>query len=229
MPWRNRCRVRRRALGRIVAYNIRFAGQVFDGQAGLHQNEFRDYDPAIGRYAESDPMGLAGGSPSPYDYVRSNPVFLIDPTGLADLNLFDPNPHGHDSTGTYAGGNAWNIPGVYTVAGHGNPGWMEDDRSGYRRLYPEDLAKIIKNDPNWRNNPVMLGGCNTGDRWEDGHAARPHWDSFAQTLANLLGVPVTAPLQFTRWNSQQGLIGTSPTIAGPVQYPGQWKTSYPMN
>ncbi len=36
--------------GQSVAYNLRFPGQVFDGQAGLHQNYFRDYDPAVGRY-----------------------------------------------------------------------------------------------------------------------------------------------------------------------------------
>ena len=33
-----------------VAYNLRFSGQVFDGQAGLHQNWYRDLDPATGKY-----------------------------------------------------------------------------------------------------------------------------------------------------------------------------------
>ena len=47
--WRKRLRVRRRASGRTFAYNLRFPGQIFDGQAGLHQNGFRDYDPAVGR------------------------------------------------------------------------------------------------------------------------------------------------------------------------------------
>jgi RHS repeat-associated protein len=42
-------------------YNLRLPGQVFDGQAGLHQNGFRDYDPATGGYVESDPIGLAAG------------------------------------------------------------------------------------------------------------------------------------------------------------------------
>jgi RHS repeat-associated protein len=64
-------------------YNLRFAGQVFDGQAGLHANGFRDcYDPAIGRYCEPDPIGLAGGSMSPYAFVGGNPLSRTDPLGL---------------------------------------------------------------------------------------------------------------------------------------------------
>src|ERR1700731_333707 len=81
MHWRNRRRVRRRASGRTVAYNLRFPGQVFDGQAGLHQNYFRDFDPAIGRYAESDPIGIRGGINS-YAYVDSGPAQAADPFGL---------------------------------------------------------------------------------------------------------------------------------------------------
>jgi RHS repeat-associated protein len=62
------------------AYNLRFPGQIFDGPAGLHQNGFRDYDPALGRYVESDPMGLLGGT-NTYAYVEANPVSNYDPKG----------------------------------------------------------------------------------------------------------------------------------------------------
>ena len=55
---------------------------MFDGQAGLHDNGHRQYDSAIGRYSESDRIGLLGGSLSTYTYVRSNPIMLIDPSGL---------------------------------------------------------------------------------------------------------------------------------------------------
>ena len=63
------------------AYSLRFPGQVFGGQVGLHQNYFRDYDPVIGRYVESDPIGLAAGV-NTYTYGNANPISNSDPTGL---------------------------------------------------------------------------------------------------------------------------------------------------
>jgi RHS repeat-associated protein len=68
------------ALGTFV-YNLRFPGQYYDAETGFSYNYFRDYDPQLGRYAESDPIGLRGGSYSTYAYVGGKPVSNRDATG----------------------------------------------------------------------------------------------------------------------------------------------------
>jgi uncharacterized protein RhaS with RHS repeats len=49
---------------------------------GLNYNYRRDYDPGVGRYVESDPIGLNGGSYSTYTYAVGNPISVGDPLGL---------------------------------------------------------------------------------------------------------------------------------------------------
>ena len=60
---------------------IRFQGQSFDTETGLHYNRFRYFDPDLGMFTTRDPIGLLGGS-NVFQYAP-NPTGWIDPFGLS--------------------------------------------------------------------------------------------------------------------------------------------------
>ncbi|MES9976471.1 MAG: RHS repeat-associated core domain-containing protein [Candidatus Thiodiazotropha sp.] len=67
--------------GEVYTFNLRYPGQYHDRESGYYYNYFRDYDPATGRYVQSDPVGLDGGL-NTYSYVGNNPLIRIDQAGL---------------------------------------------------------------------------------------------------------------------------------------------------
>ena len=69
---------------------LRLPGQYFDRETNLHYNYHRGYDPSLGRYEESDPIGLKAGL-NTYLYVSANPLGASDPMGLAEGCDFIPD------------------------------------------------------------------------------------------------------------------------------------------
>ncbi len=181
-----------------IELNLRMPGQYFDEETGTFQNYFRDYDPAVGRYRQADPIGLAGGA-NVYQYAGSNPVTDTDPNGLNPVagamtgagvgSAFGP-------VGTVVGGLAgagvgaligWNVVGPMLAKPPDNARDPRGPKAPGKPGEAEDF-KDPKGGERWVRNPNGRGygwqgadggvWCPTGpDSGSTGDAhGGPHWD-----------------------------------------------------
>ena len=200
--------------------DMRFPGQRFDAASGLNYNYFRDYDPSTGRYVESDPIGLMGGI-NTYAYVRGRPLGLSDRLGLVDLNYTPP----WDKPSTRRGLDLIPSPeGMLTIGIHFNGShFIGPDGKAWT---PQQLADDIKKNIDLsKYNSIRLYSCRSGAEGNDGTVP-------AQTLADLLDLPVQAPTH-TAWVTDnplapyQGVFGKNPNGGIDRSNPGTWEYSYP--
>ncbi|MCZ4097758.1 DUF6531 domain-containing protein [Streptomyces sp. H39-C1] len=89
--WKNRSTLWGSPLGVTSPANVdcplRFPGQYYDAETGLHYNYQRYYEPGTARYLSPDPLGLTA-APDHHGYV-SNPLNWSDPLGLKAKCLVD--------------------------------------------------------------------------------------------------------------------------------------------
>ena len=89
-------------------FPLRFPRHLRGSRDQHAHNYFRDYDPATGRYVQSDPIGLAGGI-NPYAYGASSPLIYDDVFGLQTYMCTQPL-HALGGTGLRSGPDIWGNP-----------------------------------------------------------------------------------------------------------------------
>ncbi len=204
-------------LGGTYEADFLYTGHFYHQPSGLYLTHYRAYDPETGVWLSRDPLGYVDG-PNPYTYVSNNPIRIVDPFGLVDLNLIDQNK---EPVNYQIQDNIQSQPGEYTVGGHGDATRVEDQTAN-GMLNAKKLANKILKDPNYKKGtPVKLYACSTGK----------NQNAIAQDLATELGVPVTAPNDIL-WMDTQGTEIIAPRDPqNPSQpdssNPGQWVTFQP--
>jgi len=128
-------------------------GMYADQETGLYYNMARYYDPRIGRYISSDPIGLAGGL-NTYSYALSNPLRYIDPSGLCP-NTTNPSQDCLNAL-LVAGQNT----GALTRA---SKNWgVIQQAAAANKIDPNLLAAIAIRESGFRNIPQTGGGLGRG-------------------------------------------------------------------
>jgi RHS repeat-associated protein len=197
-----------------------FTGHYVHVASGLHLALFRAYDADLGRWLSRDPIEEQGGI-NLYAYVHGNPIFWFDPLGLR-VNLILLNKA--------KDGQRYNTlekiepkADEYSVGAHGDRNSVNDDRTRWPvRLMPEELAKMIIKDRNYKKGmKIRLYSCEVGDGL----------DSFAAKLRDLLQVEVIAPdrvLVIDHETLKETIIGKTWLWERPdPSNPGSWKHFYP--
>ncbi|MCX2803373.1 hypothetical protein OQJ68_16470 [Microbulbifer thermotolerans] len=136
-----------------IVVNLRFPEQIQGDEAAFYYNYFRDYDSSLGRYLQSDPIGLRGGL-NTYAYVDGNPLNFVDPLGLyTEIIIWQPVGHssssfGHVSSNVNGNNYSWGPGGWDTKYPNASDyaSRQQAFRSGVGQilnLTPEQEAKLV--------------------------------------------------------------------------------------
>ncbi|MEQ9321622.1 MAG: RHS repeat-associated core domain-containing protein, partial [Polyangiaceae bacterium] len=142
---------------------FRAPGQFEDGETGLFYNRYRYYDPDLGRFISSDPIGIDGNF-NLYEYAV-NPVGWSDPMGWKHSLRVDGPPAFHDRVQGRAGHTHASdrqhqyLSGRHGVDGNRCPPRIDNDTSCHtEQKFCDDLLRFAESGGDVRGERFRLTG-----------------------------------------------------------------------
>lgn len=209
-----------------TSVNLRFPGQYFDAETNLHYNHNRYYDPTLGRYITSDPIGISGGLNS-YSYGLQNSVRHIDPLGLETTMVCRPlhNPIASAIGMVHCSVFVWHwetddncneikvIDSQYSVAGGQSPlepstnpnGTYNSDRESFNNPGGDNQHHDIPPPDGMTQSDFDAAVQNAGDNYNSGVPYDSKWGPNSNTASD---------------NIIEGAGGAAPSV------PGAWQQNH---